>query len=393
MLLRNQRTNPRRHRNEAIMYRNFDINHTNMAKGLAIFLLLAYHLFENEALVTAMNVNYAPFPLQAFLLITSFGNICVAVFVFLTAFGIASGLLAQGGFSAGKSASGQSSPLSGSVHPAGGISPADACRQAARRFLALALQFAALFLSVNLLWWHRFDYRSLYGPGKQGILFFLTDATGLSAPFDTPTLNETWWYMELAYLLIFLVPLLTWLVQKTGYALLLFTVFAPFAVTFHPDLKRYLFVAVFGVCAAYGKWPHRLLTLKLPRVLQWLIGIPGFVLCILIRQNIVVQEYFIHLTDAPMVLFLVWLAAALLGSIPFAGKLLAFIGKHSMNIYLVHTFFYMTLWREFVYYFKYALITWLLLLTTCLLYSVLLEWLKKITGLNKLLTRIKTISK
>ena len=94
-----------------------------------------------------------------------------------------------------------------------------------------------------------------------------------------------------------------------------------------------------------------------------------------------------------MALFLVWLAAALLGSIPFAGKLLAFIGKHSMNIYLVHTFFYMTLWREFVYYFKYALITWLLLLTTCLLYSVLLEWLKKITGLNKLLTRIKTISK
>ena len=366
------------------MYKEFNKNHTNMAKGLAIFLLLAYHLFENEDLITSMHVIYGPLPLQGFLLFTGFGNICVATFVFLTAFGIASGLLAQGGFAAPGTLSASSSE---------GLTPAAAYGQAARRFLALVIQFAVLFLSVNLLWWRRFDYGSLYGSGKQGILFFLTDATGLSAPFDTPTLNETWWYMELAYLLIFLVPLLTWLVQKAGCSLLLVTVFAPFAVTFHPDLKRYLFVAVFGVCAAYGKWPQRLLDLRLPRLLQWLMGILGFALCILIRQNYVVQEYFIHLTDAPMALFLVYLATALLGSIPVLGKVLAFVGKHAMNIYLVHTFFYMTLWRQYIYYFKYAFITWLLLLAVCLLYSVLLEWLKKVTGLNRLLARIKMISK
>lgn len=354
------------------MQKAFTKIHTNTAKGLAILLLLAYHLFENEALVTSQEVIYQPLPLQGFLLFTGFGDICVAMFVFLTAFGIASGLLAQGGFTAE------------------GIAPATACRQAGRRFLALMLQFTALFLSVNLLWMRHFDYSSLYGPGKQGILFFLTDATGLSAPFDTPTLNETWWYMELAYLLIFLVPLLTWLVQKIGYTLMLFTVFAPYAVTFHPDLKRYLFVTVFGVCAAYGKWPDRLLQCRLPRLLQWLIGILGFTACILIRQNSVVQEYFIHLTDAPMALFLVSGAAALPGSIPLLGNLLAFIGKHAMNIYLVHTFFYMTLWRQYIYYFQYAWATHLLLLAICLLYSVLLEWLKKLIGLNKLLNRIKT---
>lgn len=347
------------------MQKQFTKKHSNMAKGLAILLLLAYHLFENEQLVASLDVIYEPFSLPAFLMFTNFGNVCVSIFVFLTSFGIATGLLSQKG-----------------------ISAAAAYRQAMKRLAILMLHFGILYLSVNLLWWHKFDYLSLYGPDKQGFLALVTDALGLSMFFGTPTLNATWWYMEIAYLLIFLIPFLTWLVQKIGYALLPLAFFAPFIITFHPDLERYLLVAAFGVCAAYGQWPDRLLGLKIHPLLRWPIGIAGFVLCVLIRQNYVVHEYYIRLADVPITLFLIYLAAAVIGSAPVLGTMFAFLGKHSMNIYLVHTFFYMALWQPYIYRFRYAGITFLLLLSSCLLYSIVLE-LAKGAGL-KLLRRFVT---
>lgn len=345
--------------------KQFTKEHSLAVKGLAILLLLLYHLFESEQLVTSMEVNYSPFPLKGFLTCTGFGNICVAVFVFLTAYGIATGLLADAEMTAAK-----------------------AYRQATRRFVILMANFAVLYSSVNLLWWYKFDYHSLYGDGKQGLLYALTDAAGLSMFFDTPTLNMTWWYMELAYVLIFLVPLITWLVKKIGYPVLLLVILLPSVVLLYPDTERYLFTAVFGVCAAYGRWPDKLLNLKLHPVWQWLIGAAGLVLCVMVRQNFVVQESYVHLFDAPAALFLVYLAGALLYKVPGLKHVLVFIGKYSMNIYLVHTFFYMSLWRDYIYRFKYAWASFLLLLAASLLYSVVLELLKKVVGFKKLMKKI-----
>ncbi len=350
------------------MPKQFTKSHTNMAKGLAILLLLAYHLFGSEEAIVSMGVNHAPFSLEGFLRFSGFGNICVSVFVFLTSFGIAKGLLAQ------REALEKEGFWRASY------------RQAVGRYLRLTLNFAILYLSVNLLWWYKFDYPSLYGTGDQGVLLLLTDALGLSMFFGTPTMNATWWYMELAYLLIFLIPLLTRLTEKIGYPILLLAFLLPSAVTLQPDLKRYFFVAAFGVCAAWGNWLDRLLNRKLHPILGWLVAILGFALCVLLRQNYMVQTYYLHLTDAPLSLFLVWAAAGVAGSVPLLGRLLAFVGKHSMNIYLVHTFFYMMLWREYIYRFRYAGITFLLLLAVCLLYSVALEAFKKLTRVHRLLS-------
>ena len=337
------------------------------AKGLAIILMLVYHLFENEELVTSMGVIHAPFSLGSFLTLTGFGNVCVSVFVFLTAYGISTGLFVQ----------------------EDAFSLPQAYRQATKRFIILMANFAVLYLSANLLWWYKFDYQSLYGINKQGFLFFVTDAAGMSMFFGTPSLNPTWWYMEIAYILIFLVPLLAWIVKKLGYHALLPICFLPFTITVLPDAARYLFVAAFGVCAAYGHWLDRLLNLKLHIAFQWLIGIVGFILCVLIRQNYVVYEYYLWLADAPIALFTVYLGGVLIGTAPIFGRIFTYIGKHSMNIYLVHTFFYMMLWQKYIYCFKYAGITFLLLLSVCLLYSVLLEQLKRITGLKKLIERYR----
>jgi peptidoglycan/LPS O-acetylase OafA/YrhL len=72
-------------------------------------------------------------------------------------------------------------------------------------------------------------------------------------------------------------------------------------------------------------------------------------------------------------------------------RILSFLGKHSANIYLIHTF-YNLYWH----------LTWLhkgivmrsglnfaILLSMCLLSSIVLEWMKEKIGVYKLLSVIK----
>lgn len=332
----------------------FDKQKSKEVKGLAILFLLAYHLFESADLINSMGVNYAPFSLEKFLLVTSFGNVCVSVFVFLTAYGISVGIWKQEG-----------------------ITIADAYKQACRRFFRLVWQFFALFLSVNILWGVFFDYDKLYGMNKQGMFYLLTDATGFSQFFDTPTLNQTWWYMKVAYILIFLIPALAFAVRKIGNPMLIIAFLLPFAVDMDKDVQRYFFVAVFGVCAAHGKWIDKLFGIKIPCIVKWILGFGLLAVSILVRQNYVVYQTYVAYVDAPIVLVIIYLACQVLGSIPVLRKVLAFIGTHSMNIYLVHTFFYMSLWRDYIYCFKYAGLIFLALLVTTLLYSVILEFIKQ----------------
>ncbi len=332
----------------------FDKEKSKIVKGLAILLLLAYHLFENAELVQSLGVNYSPFPLEGFLTFTGFGNICVAVFVFLTAYGISSQLLEKEQ-----------------------ITASEAYRQAAKRFFNLVLQFFILYASVNLLWGHIFNYDGLYGINKQGFLYMLSDAFGFSQFWNTPTMNMTWWYMKVAYILIFLVPAMAFTVRKIGYPMLLVAFLLPFTVSIDQDVERYFFVAAFGVCAAYGRWPDKMFAWKLPWVVKWIAGFAVLVVCVLVRQNYVVYQTWAAYLEAPIALVIVYFACQVLGSIPLVARILAFIGRHSMNIYLVHTFFYMSLWREFIYSFRHAGLIFLALLLTTLAYSVVLEACKK----------------
>ena len=337
--------------------KEFTKEHSLMAKGVAIMLLLLYHLFHEEYVLQQMNVNYAPFSQEGILKLAGFGNICVAIFVLLTAYG-----------------------LSTIVFSNSNRTLKEIFADSLKRFGRLMLNFFAVYLSINLICFSLFDYAKLYGAGKQGVLMLLCDATGLSAVFKTPMMNETWWYMKLAYILIFFVPVLAVLVKKTGNALLLLAFLAPFVVNFDADVERYLFVAVFGVCAAYGEWPKKLMNLKIHPVFWWLLAIFGSFLCVLIRQNAVVKEYFWNYADAAIAFFIICATVMSIGRVPVLNKVLMFIGKHSMNIFLVHTFFYLIVWRNYVYYFEYAPVTFLILLAASLAYSVVLEFLKKYIG-------------
>ncbi len=339
----------------------FDIARSQTAKGLAILLLLFYHLFHEAWEIEEMYVNTAPFTKEALIATSRFGNICVAMFVFLTGFGIAKGLQKH----------------SGKSFPSGNARTLEIFAQAIRRGLKLMENFLLLYLSALLAFFGKLDLAGLYGAGKQGILHGLTDALGLASLFDTPTINETWWYMGLAFALIFLVPVLYLAYEKIGNALLPIALLVALLIPMNDGLRMYLFTAAMGVCAAGGGWPERAASGWKHPALQWIWYIVLLAIAAPLRQNYIVQESYLPLADALIALLLVNFAGGLLHRIPGLRQVLGFLGRHSMNMYLIHTFFYLLVWREVIYYFHPWYVTWLVLILVSLLYSVVLELIKK----------------
>lgn len=332
---------------------SFEKQDTLVVKGTAILLMLFYHLFESQQLLESMEVDYRPFSENVFLTISGFGNICVAVFAFLSAYGITKGLMREE------------------------VTLAVRLRQAGRRCLKLLGNFLVMYLSVNLLWFSYFDYKNLYGSGWQGGVLAVIDMLGLAPLFDTPTLNMTWWYMELAILIIFVVPLLYPLVKKAGKYLLAPALLLPFAVNLQSDFQRYYFVVVFGMLAATEGWYEKLFRWKLAKGWKCLLGVILMGVCVLFRQNFIIYTYFVWIVDAPIAFFLGWFGWEIVGRIPGVSKVFAFLGTYSMDMYFVHTFFYMAIYQKFIYSFHNAGLIFLVLVGISLLYAVILEAVKK----------------
>lgn len=356
---------------EATSKRVFDKKDTLLVKGIAISLMLFYHLFESADLLQRLRVNYEPFSQDVFLLLSGFGNICVAIFAFLSAYGITKGLMMK-------------ETETEAVAP--GLK--DMYREASGRYLKLVGNFAVMFISVNVLWFRYFDYVKLYGNGWQGALLAIVDMLGLSQLFGTPTLNMTWWYMELAVLIIFAIPLLYLLVKRVENYLIIMAFFTPFVICLQEDVKRYLLVVVFGVVAAKQEWFEKLSLYKIKKHWKLLLGLVLFATGVVVRQNFLVHSMFLWIVDAPIAVFICWFGTEFLGRIPGLSHLLRFLGKHSMNIFFIHTFFYMSIYQPYIYQFQYAALIYLVLLGVTLLYSVLLEGIKTIV--YNVVTKIRT---
>ncbi len=350
------------------MKQEFTKEDTLVVKGMAIFCLLFYHLFEHYERVTTMGVNYTPFTIETFLLLSGFGNICVAVFAFLSAYGITKGMMGR---------------------QQEGIR--EQYRHSCKRYLKLTANFLAMFLSVNLLWFNKFNYTRLYGGGIQGCLYAFLDAFGLSGLFKTPTINETWWYMELAILIIFFVPILYDVAKKMGTCSILIAILLPVAVELTFDVKRYYLVILLGVVAARQMWFEKLFCLQTAFWKQAVCGVVLLAVTVVIRQNYVIYHEFAYLMDAWAAFLFSWFGGRVLSAVPGIRQIFALFGRHSMNIYFVHTFFYMAIYQEFIYSFRYAGVIFAVLLAVSLVYSLILEGLKKLFGFEKGLRLIEKI--
>ena len=72
-------------------------------------------------------------------------------------------------------------------------------------------------------------------------------------------------------------------------------------------------------------------------------------------------------------------------------KGLGFLGKHSMNIFLIHSFYRDVFFHEFTYSFYYAWLDYIVLMAISLVTSIVLEWFKKLIRYEKFIDWVKRL--
>lgn len=357
---------------------------STIAKGIAVLMLLSHHLFYSNEKISVLSGNqglaFWPFSQELIIQVSQSFKTCVSIFVFITGYGVYRQIEER--FSA-KVASKQ-------------LIGCDLASYSISRLAKLYSGFWIIFLFAHLLGfllgrWTLFD--SYGGNGNaSGILKLIIDFSGLSDLFGTATYNDTWWYLSLAIILIFITPLLSVAAIKIGaLPILMLSFMIPLSSEWGMGrLWRYSFALSLGIFCAKTqmfervgsrfsideKPMRRLFTLIVSALL-----IIGF-LAARQKAESIGTTWMIEALAATMICF----SSGLLAKAPC--RLLALFGRHSMNIFLIHTFIYKYFFREVIASGHYFIIVFLLLATLSLLSSLLIERLKSEIGYNVLSNRL-----
>lgn len=328
--------------------KNFDIRQTNIAKGLACLFLLWHHLFfdstKDYELFAPIVTTSSGKPVAC--IIAAICKVCVAMFLILSGYGM-------------------NCVLNNNVNPD-------------------CLMKSSINISLKQLWklWANYIFIFVLFVPWQFIFNHMpytcwqdcvVDILGVSYIFlGKHTMNATWWYMSIAILSYIVTPIFYFLFNKNrGLTIILMvTAMGLFAQV------SYIYWVVFYFCGfilceyryfdIIASWYTKMKALK----------IIGMIACI----GLII--YFRRLynplvLDLPLAVIMITLSYLFLSKIKLISGIFGFIGKHSGNIFMFHTFIYYYDFQSIIYAPRYSPLIFLLLLLICLGVSVLIEILKK----------------
>lgn len=315
---------------------------TNVLKGLAICLMLIHHLFWIQ------NGLYDDIQIGNLFLVNVIGKmakICVTIFVFLSGYG----LMIQSERKAGVG-----SLRSFYTH----------------RFKKLLFNYWLIWLVFVPISYFCFGmtFQNAYHTNIGWHL--LTDLFGLHSLIFSGTYcyNPTWWFYSCIIVLYLLFPLMFKMMKRDSLSLLLLTLVLSFLPIPYIDVIKFDIVAF-----ALGMW---MADLKIPpphHSVKWLV-----ILLVLFYAIVRLFNSYPILIDCLLTLLIVWLYQSLNCS-KYLIRVMEFLGKHSMNIFLFHTFIFLFWFQDVVYASRNPIIIFLTLLAICLPISIALEWIKKYT--------------
>ncbi len=334
---------------------------TNQMKGIALLLLLFHHLFYiRNGLFTEFQVGET----ELISFIAWLCRVCVGIFVFFSGYGLYKSQV-------GKSTGLKSFYLKGF----------------SKLYLNYWLMWV-LFVPVGIFCFDR-TLTEVYGTHVFPDL--IINILGIQHMFGFWGYNPTWWFMTCILILYFIFPLLKVLVDKFDWILLflllafsLCTVIISFGfIQFYSPIEDYLFTFVFGIFWAKNKMfarikENEICSPSLKMILLFLLLIVFIWLRTFLGGNSTI------LTDGPITVLL----AQLLFQARSQSKVLVFLGRHSFNIFLFHTFICSFYFEKYIYWFKNPFLIWVVLILTCCFISLLIEKLKEWAGYYKLQKKI-----
>ena len=340
----------------------FDKNTSNMVKCIAIILMLMHHVIANGR-VDLLTSNFDILP--SIINFSTRGRSCIAIFVFITAYGITSSF---------------TNDRLMDISQLGTTS--------IRRWIKLFFNYLFIYILTFVTSFLRDGgLKSVFNSGSRfvNIIHIIINMLGLSECFGTPTLNVTWWYMVLAYIFIFLVPLFIVIYRKIGVNIIVisFLSFYIFPVSF----DQWFLPISLGVWAAeeniFTKIHYS--SISKNRMINSFIIISLSSIGLLLGDAIAdrLQLYDIPNGVAGFLLSLICVEIASYSFTSGISKIMSFVGKHSMNMFLTHTLIYYVYFQEQIYSFRNWFLVLVATIISTLLLSIIIEWLKNVIDFYK----------
>lgn len=321
---------------------SLSLSDTQILKGIALLLLLYHHLFFSSGDFDDWYIGQIP-------VVQTFGaqsKLCVAIFVFLSGYGLMSGAVKTDGIS-------------------------DILAFYRKRYVKLMVNFWLiwlLFVPVGVLVFNR-TFPDVYG--EHYLYKCVVDLLGFC---DLYSYNPTWWFYGCIIQLYILFPFLYKAIRYWYLLLPLSVVLAFVYIIPTPGFnlcRSYICSFLLGM--VIKKYPPQLakaptIILLFSIIVLFVCRMWTFSFCLVWDMVIIGVGVFAYI----QIHFPQWIARAL-----------AFLGKHSFNIFLFHTFFLMYL-HQYVYWSRNPFLIFLTMLSICVMVSVGIEKIKKAFGINKL---------
>ena len=325
------------------------LSDTNVFKGIAILMLLCHHslggwhpiddiLIRGNGLVTTF---------------AGFCRSCVAIFVFLSGYGLATVANKQGGVG-------------------------NLWKFYRRRYVKLMMNYWliwVIFVPIGVFLIGR-SFQDVYGTNIVvkaildffGVFYLVTG--------NMQGYNATWWFYSCIIVLYALFPLF-YKYRNFWLFIIPITIVIAFIAPKVPVIQTcgsYLLVFFCGISLTEINLPPRHFTI----IHKSLCFVAFMIICF----------YRLFVGDASL-----WDAAIVCTGVAlykmfvlpnFATRSLEFMGKHSFNIFLFHTFFHYYYFTNFIYWSSNPLLIWLTLLGVSILVSILIEKFKDLIKFNRL---------
>lgn len=230
-----------------------------------------------------------------------------------------------------------------------------------------------LFVPISVFVFHR-TFEDVYG--THTIIKFGLDILGLLRLTSSQNgYNATWWFYSCIIVLYLIYPWLARRFDKSPYLILTLSIFAVFAC-FLPFVQPWsVFLLPFLAGMLMERKPQMFENIGKRECIIALV-----MLCVM--RNFHVDLWFIVDT-------LICIGFAILICRIKIAKwfevVMCNLGKHSMNIFLFHTFIYLYWFKEYIYISRNPLLIILSLLIPCYLISVIIEFIKNKIGFYRLM--------
>lgn len=349
----------------------FDKRQTNIAKGIAILLLLWHHLFFNSNNYYGKFISAIPgtnIPVECYL--ADFCKVCVAIFLLLSGYGLMK--------SYQKSICKDNSGVR--------LCDKNNFKFVWNHWIKMMSGYwfiYIIFVPLGLLFGRNFI--DIYGTNPLSYIFDFLGISYLSYGVF-PLFNVTWWFMGMIVLLYFLFSLIVKLINWQPEIILVVSFLFTFIYFFDLSISYWFAPFVFGMYIAHNEIFEKINNRCNTIIKRFLLPFSVFLVMAYIRFAILPNNlYFDSIFAFSIVLF----SYLIISKIPIISSILFLLGKHSANIFMFHTFIFEYYFSSFIYGFKYSLLIYFVMIIVCLAISVTLEFIKKKIKYDKLFAKIK----